>query len=128
MVWLSLTSSHKVAGWGAHLPSPRLHGTAVRRLEQPVGWPSRGRVVGLLGQGCLLGELGCRSVSQSHRRVWRSPARPAPEVEQRLLSRARLVSSVTRLQAREEESRRSLAASVPAGDGVTTTVTMVTVV
>lgn len=57
--------------------------------------------------------------------MWRSLARPALEVEQGLLSRVRLVLSVTRLQAREEESRQSLAASVPAGDGVTTAVTMV---
>ena len=124
-MWLSLTSSHEATGWGANLPPPRLHLTAVRRLEQPVGSPSPGRTVGLLGQGCLLGELGCCSVCWSHRRVWRSLAHPALEVEQGLLSRVRLVLSVTRLQAREEESRQSLAASVPAGDGVTTAVTMV---
>ena len=58
-MWLSLTSSHEATGWGANLPPPRLHLTAVRRLEQPVGSPSPGRTVGLLGQGCLLGELGC---------------------------------------------------------------------
>ena len=31
---LNLTSSHEAAGWGAHLPHPRLHGTAVGRPEQ----------------------------------------------------------------------------------------------